>query len=83
MPNQYYGELWPVPKALLGNEEKQITGHLRLHERVTRLLPTLPWFFYATKSPPSPFTRSQIGHKNKNKVHSNSIKIPFRQIAFF
>ena len=31
-----YGGLWPVPKALTGNGEKQIAGHLRQGEQMTR-----------------------------------------------
>lgn len=31
-----YGGLWPVPKALTGNGEKQIAGHLRQDKQMTR-----------------------------------------------
>jgi hypothetical protein len=31
-----YGRLWPVPKALFGNGEKQDAGHLRQGEQMTR-----------------------------------------------
>lgn len=30
-----YGGLWPVPKALHGNVEQQIAGHLKMKEKVT------------------------------------------------